>query len=354
MKTRYHAPALAALLSLLTGVGCHTVQARAAFKDGNRFYKEENWRRAIEQYEKALAHDPNYAEAHFYLASAQQALYRPGKEGDENKARLEQAIEHYTKAIEVNRSNTPNLQKVRQNALAMLTSIYSEPPYTDYQKALAYAQDLVKDHPEDSKNLYAIANLYEKFGKIQEAEDTYKRVVELNQKDVKACGALAAFYNKPLWDAQGAVWVEGSKGGRMAKFDLAIETLDRCANLDPADCSGHYKVATFFWDKSYRDPLLSDVQKEAYADKGLEAVDKALQCKPDYWEAIISKGLLYRVKASNAKNPKVRVQFLEQAQTLQKQAMELRKEQQAAASGGAPAASPAPGDVPPPPEGGTQ
>src|SRR6266545_5010044 len=106
MKTRYHAPALAAFLSLLTGVGCHTVQARAAFKDGNRFYKEENWRRAIEQYEKALAH-----------------------------------------------------------------------------------------HPNDAKNLYAIANLYEKFGKIQEAEDTYKKVSELNPKDTKACGALAAFYN---------------------------------------------------------------------------------------------------------------------------------------------------------------
>src|SRR6266581_4107009 len=315
MKTRYHAPALAAFLSLLTGVGCHTVQARAAFKDGNRFYKEENWRRAIEQYEKALA------------------LYRPGKEGDENKARLEQAIEHYTKAIEVNRSNTPNLQKVRQNALAMLTSIYSEPPYTDYQKALAYAQELVKDHPDDAKNLYAIANLYEKFGKIQEAEDTYKKVAELNAKDTKACGALAAFYNKPLWDEQGNIWVEGSKGPRRAKFDLAIATLERCASLDPSDCSGYYKVASFYWNEAYRDPLISDAQKETYCDKGLETVDKALSCRPDYWEAIITKGLLYRVKASNAKNPKMRLQFLEQAQTLQKRAMELRKEQQAAQGG---------------------
>jgi tetratricopeptide (TPR) repeat protein len=350
MKTRYHASVLVALLCLLAGVGCHTVQAKAAFKDGNRSYKEENWRRAIEQYEKALAHDPDMAEAHFYLASAQQSLYRPGKDDPENRARLDQAVEHYQKSLEVNRNNSPNLQKVRLNALGALTAIYSEPPLQDFQKALGYAQELVKDHPEDSKNLYAIANLYEKFGKIQEAEDTYKKVAELNPKDTKACGALAAFYNKPLWDTQGAVWVEGSKGGRMAKFDLAIETLDRCANLDPADCSGHYKVATFFWDKAYRDPLLSDVQKEAYADKGLEAVDKALQCKPDYWESIISKGLLYRVKASNAKNPKVRAQFLEQAQMLQKQAMELRKEQQ---PGQGAAASPAPGEVPPP-EGGTQ
>lgn len=343
MKTRYHAPALAALLSLLAGVGCNTVQAKAAFKDGNKLYREENWREAIERYEKALSHDPNMAEAHFYLASAHQALYRPGREGDENKMRLDEAIEHYTKAIELNRNDTPNLQKVRLNALGALTAIYSEPPLQDYEKALAYAQELVKDSPDDSKNLYAIANLYEKFGKIQEAEDTYRKVTELNPQDTKACGALAAFYNKPLWDEQGNIWVDGSKGARRAKFDLAVATLDRCASLDPADCSGYYKVAGFFWNAAYRDPLLSDAQKEDYADKGLEAVDKALSCRPDYWEAIITKGLLYRVKASNARNPKVRLQFLEQAQTLQKQAMELRKEQQAA-QGGAAAASPVPGE----------
>jgi tetratricopeptide (TPR) repeat protein len=350
MKTRYrHAIALPVVLALLAGVGCNTVRSKAAFKDGNRFYKEENWRRAIEKYEQALQFDPSMAEAHFYLASAQQSLYRPSKENDpENRAHLDQAVAHYTKSLEVNQKNSPNLLKVRLNSLGALTAIYSEAPLQDYEKALAYAQDLVKDHPEDAKNLYAIANLYEKFGKIQEGEETYKKVAELNPQDTKACGALAAFYNKPLWDDKGEVYVDGtSKGGRRAKFDLAIATLDRCANLDATDCSGHYKVATFFWDKAYRDPLLGDVEKETYADKGLLAVDKALSCRPDYWEAIITKGLLYRVKASNAKNPKARQAFLEQAQTLQKQATELRKDQQAAAGGGAAAAAtPVPG-VPP-------
>jgi len=313
MKTRYHVPALAALLSLLTGVGCHTVQARAAFKDGNRFYKEENWRRAIEQYERALSHDPDFAEAHFYLASSQQALYRPGKEGDENKARLDQAIEHYTKAVENNKNNTPNLQKVRQNALASLTSIYSEAPYTDYQKALAYAQELVKDHPDDAKNLYAIANLYEKFGKIQEAEDTYKKVADLNAKDSKACGALAAFYNKPLWEGR-------------SKFEQAIATLERCASLAPEDAGGYQKIASFYWDKAYRDPLLTDDLKDQYADKGLENVDKALKIKPDYIEGLIYKNLLLRVKAMATTNPRAAQTYLDEANMLRDQATELKKQ----------------------------
>ncbi len=119
-----------------------------------------------------------------------------------------------------------------------------------------------------------MANLYEKFNRVAEAEQTYEKVVEQNPKDVKACGALAAFYNKPLWDEQGQVWVEGtSKGARRAKFSSAIATLARCADIDTADPSGHYKLAMFYWDKAYRDPLLGDKEKNAYADKGIEAVN---------------------------------------------------------------------------------
>ena len=80
MRTRYRAPVLAALLPLvLLSVGCDLVRAKAAFKDGNRLYKEENYRRAIDEYERAVQFMPDFAEAHFYLASSQQSLYRPGK-----------------------------------------------------------------------------------------------------------------------------------------------------------------------------------------------------------------------------------------------------------------------------------
>lgn len=328
MRTRNDASALAILLLLSAGLGCARVQAKAAFKDGNKFYKEENFRKAIEEYDKAIRLEPNMAEAHFYLASSHQALYRPGKEVAENKEHLDKAIEHYQLSLEVNKDHTPNLKKVKTNALAALTGIYSEAPYQDYDKALGYAKKLVDENPNDSRNLYAMANLYEKFDKVPQAEEMYKKVVETNPQDAKACGALAAFYNKPLWDGK-------------SKFDDAIATLQRCASLDPNDPSGFYKVATFFWDKAYRDPVLNDAQKDEYADKGLEAVDQALKIKPDYWEAIISKGLLYRVKAQVTRNPRLRLQYLDQAQTLQKQAMDIRKEQQQqqASAGASPGAA---------------
>jgi tetratricopeptide (TPR) repeat protein len=335
MRTRFRAPLLVALLPLVVlGVGCNLVRAKAAFKDGNRLYKEENYRRAIDFYQNAVTLKPDFAEAHFYLASSHQSLYRPGKEGDENKMRLDKAIEHYERSLEVNKADSPNLKQLRLNTLGALTAIYSDPPLTNYEKALSYAEQLVKDNPDDTKNLYAMANLYEKFGRVTEAEQTYVKVTERNPSDAKACGALAAFYNKPLWDEAGGVWVENqSTGARRAKFDSAIATLERCAQLDASDPSGYYKLAMFYWDKAYRDPLIGDKEKNEYADKGIATVDTALAAKPDYWEAIITKGLLYRVKAQVSTNPAERKRYLDQAVLLQKQAIDLRKETQAAASG---------------------
>jgi tetratricopeptide (TPR) repeat protein len=307
--------------------GCAQVQAKAAYQDGNKAYKEENYKKAIEEYAEAVAKAPNMAEAWFYLGSSHQQLYRPGKETPENKQHLDEAIAGYKKALEVNTAGNENLAKVKINTLAALTAIYSEDPYKSYDDAKRYADELVRDNPSDAMNLYAMANLYEKFGRIQEAENTYRKVAELFPNDTKACSALAGFYNKPNWDEDGNVWAEESTKARRAKFDQAVSTLERCAALDPNDAGGWQKVASFYWDKAYRDPLLDDQGKEGYADKGLEAVDRALAIKPDYFEAVIYKGLLYRVKATVARNPVVRQQLIEQAQELQKQGLELKKKQ---------------------------
>jgi tetratricopeptide (TPR) repeat protein len=336
MRTRNHAPLLVAILALVVvGVGCELIQAKAAFKDGNKLYKEEDYRGAIKEYERAIALKPDFAEAHAYLASAHQSLYRPGRDDAENKMHLEKAIEHYEKSLEVNTRDTPNLEAVRVTALGALTGIYSDPPVEDFKKALEYAEELVKDNPDDTKNMYAMANLYEKFSQVDDAEATYLRVVRDNPDDPKACGALSAFYNKPLWDRDGNVWTDESQGARASRFEDAIQTMEHCATLDPEDPSGYYKVATFFWDKAYRDHTITEEEKNEYADLGIEAVDKALAIQPDYWEAIISKGLLFRVKAQVAPTRSDRKTYLEQAQILQKQAMDLRKEQQAAAEAAA-------------------
>ena len=102
MKRRFKALALFALVPLGPAGLLRKVQAKAAIKDGNKDYKDENFKQAIEDYERAVEHDPDFAEAWFYLGSSHQALYRPGKETPENKAHLEKAIDAYKKSLETN------------------------------------------------------------------------------------------------------------------------------------------------------------------------------------------------------------------------------------------------------------
>lgn len=321
-KSRVLLAALA--LPALLSAGCGRLMAKQAYRDGNKAYKEENYKKARDLYQRAVELDPNYSEAHFYLGSCWQSMYRPGKETPENKQNLEQAIAAYLKAIEVNSGATPNLKTVKQNALAALTGIYADEPYKNFDEALKYAQQLVAENPNEPKNLFAMANLYERFEHEVEAEAAYKKAVEVNPSDPKACAALAGFYNKPLWEGR-------------SRFEEAVATLDHCATLAPSDPAGYYKVAVFYWDKAFRDPLIDDKQKDQYADKGLEAVDRALGIKPDYVDGLVYKGLLLRVKAQVTSNPRLRQQYLDQAQTLAKQAKELRL-QQAAESAPAPTA----------------
>jgi hypothetical protein len=97
----------------MAGLGCNLLQAKMAFKDGNRLYKEENFKLAIEEYEKVCSLEPDFPRRHFYLASSHQSLYRPGKDTVENRMRLEDRDRATTsKSLEVNKAETPGLQKL--------------------------------------------------------------------------------------------------------------------------------------------------------------------------------------------------------------------------------------------------
>ena len=59
--------------------------------------------------------------------------------------------------------------------------------------------------------------------------------------------------------------------------------------------------------------------------KGLAAIEKALQLKPDYVEAIVYKGLLLRAEALLEKDPAKQQQLIKDATTLSEKANAMRK-----------------------------
>jgi hypothetical protein len=87
-------------------------------------------------------------------------------------------------------------------------------------------------------------------------------------------------------------------------------------------------VATYYWDKANRDFRLSDAEKMQMIQDGLVSVDKAIEIKSDYMEAIAYKNLLLRLQANVEKSPAKQQALLKEADRLRDMANELRKKQQ--------------------------
>jgi tetratricopeptide (TPR) repeat protein len=112
---------------------------------------------------------------------------------------------------------------------------------------------------------------------------------------------------------------------RQGDFPKTIEALNKAAALAPNNPQGYQLVATYYWEKTSKDHRLSDAQKKDYINQGLENVNKALQLNPSYVDALIYKNLLLRQEALVEKDRAKQLQLLDEAGTLQKQAIELRK-----------------------------
>ena len=317
---------MAVVLLALPVLNCTQMLAKAALREGHRLYKDASFRKAIDQYKLVLERDPGNVEGTFYLGSSYHQLYVPGK--NETKENLEEAIKNYSAVIVATAApDDPKFPILKKNALSALIGIYSDDPYRDFDKSLQYAGQLTSSEPGNIHNLFAMANLYEKFSKVSEAEAAYRKAFEQAPRDAQACGALASFYNKTLWDEKGVPLTDGKPG--RGRFTDAVSQLKICAELDPKDPKGYYTVATFYWDQCYRGPLLEDARKRALANEGMDFVNKALSIKSDFVEALIYKGLLLREQAKLTQNPATRNGLMEEAQVLQKKAIELKKQQDA-------------------------
>jgi hypothetical protein len=86
----------------------------------------------------------------------------------------------------VNDQSSANLKAVRTNTLgrspASIPTTLQELRDRAGVRAAAPA-----GQPDNPKNLYAIANLYEKFRKIDQAEETYKKVAEQTDRHYRRC-----------------------------------------------------------------------------------------------------------------------------------------------------------------------
>jgi len=292
------------------------IKAKKAFKAANQAYQAQDYKKSAESYEEAVAADPNLDAAYFFLGNSYDNLYKPSKKGDPaNDQLMEKAVNNYQKAAEkLSASAKPDDKKLGTLSLQYLVAAYGPDKLNDPAKAEPVVQRMIQLEPGEPSNYFALAKIYEDAGAYEEAEKVLQQAKEAKPTDPAVYMTLAGYYN------------------RQGHFDKTIEALEERAAKEPNNPEAFYTIATYYWDEAYRDFKLKEAEKRAFVGKGVEAVDHALQIKPDYMEALVYKNLLLRLQANLEKDPAKQQQLIKDADKLRDKAQELRKQKAAGVS----------------------
>ena len=302
---------LALVLAFATGlVGCSQygkLQAKRAFKEANVLYAQQEYKRASALYEEAIKNDPELSIAYFYLANSYDNQFKPSRKGEaENDGYLTKAIEYYKLASEKEQDPT-----LRKRSFEFLVAAYGPDKMNDPTQQEPIVNRMIELDPQDASNYFALAKIREDAGDYPAAEEVLLRAKTARPNDPQVYLQLAGFYN------------------RQEEFDKTIEALNQRAAIEPNNPEAFYTISTYYWDKAYRDFRLKEPEKKEFVMKGIEQVDKALQLKPDYMEALTYKNLLLRLQANLEKDQARQSALLKEADKLRDEALALQKRQAA-------------------------
>jgi tetratricopeptide (TPR) repeat protein len=316
MMRKFSSPAgICALVVLAIGVsGCSQIgvlRAQMAFRDANQLYQRQDYKAAAEKYEEAIAANPELNDAYFFLGNSYDNQYRPARRGEPtNDQLIDKAIANYKIAAQ-RASTEPN--NIRRLALQYLVNAYGADKLNDPSQQEPILRQMIEMDPSDPANYFVLANVYEQNGDYEQAEQLLVKARDVKPNDPSVYTTLAGFYS------------------RQGNFDKTMESLHQRAEREPNNPEAFYTIATYYWEKANKDYTVPQPERLNFVQEGYKAVDKAIQLKPDYPEALTYKGLLLRQEALLIKDPQRQQDLVRQADTFRDRAVEIQKKQRAGA-----------------------
>ena len=263
-----------------------SLKARMAYKQANTAYQTQDFKKAAELYEETIQNDPTQVQVYFYLGNSYDNLYKPGvTDNPANDALLAKAIQNYELAADKLSADKPDELITKKRSLQFLAAAYGADKMNDPAKAEPVLQRLIQLDPTDPSYYFQLAKIYEEAGVYDEAEKVLNMAKTAKPNDTSVYLELAGYYR------------------RQGQFDNTMTALQQRAANEPNNPEAYYTISTFYWDEAYHDSRLKDAEKKEYLQKGMDAVENALQIKPEYVDALVYKGLLLRLQATIEKDP---------------------------------------------------
>jgi len=261
---------IAALTLALSSLGCTKIQARMEIKAANEAYQKEDYAGALPRYQKARQIDPSFPDLDRMAGYCEIGMYVPDDKSPKNEAHADAAIQEL---------NT-YLQKRPDDRIARdaLINLYLNANRTT--QAIDYFRNYLQSHPADLEAVKSIATLYAKQGDFNESLNWYQKITLLDSKNPEA----------------------------------------------------FYIFGVVCYEKVSKNPPADVAQKVDIINRGKAVLQKAIDMKPDYAEAMAYLNLLWRQQALTETDPLKAQADIAQADAVRNRALAIINAKKAAAS----------------------
>jgi tetratricopeptide (TPR) repeat protein len=286
------------------------------FGKANSFFRENQYRKAITEYEATLKYNPNLTQAYRFLGESYKQLYKPGVDSALNKELEKKTLDALTKAYEIE----PNNKDI----------IYSLGDMYDKIKKFPEAEKLylriIQLQPENMSNYYVVAEFYKRYSGdnkevAKKAESMYLRRIETDPDNPQGYAYMATYLQE----------ASGGPEEVLKSYERASEFWQKRISLQPESAEAWLALGVNQWSRSFRFQFLSREDRMKQAQAALVSIQKAIDLDPNYPEPYAWMGPLYKAvlaKLEPEKEGRYNAEgdrYLEKFQELRKRAADKKK-----------------------------
>lgn len=313
--------AAAALAVIFAFAACQNISysklaANYHFGKANSYFRENQYRKAITEYEATLKFNPGMIQAYRFLGESYKQLYKPGVESAINKELEAKTLAALNKALEIEPNN--------KDIIYSLGDMYDK--IRKFPEAEKLYLRIIELEPEDMSNYYVVAEFYKRYSAdnkdiAKKAESMYLRRIETDP-------------DNPQGYAYMATYLQESAGGPeelLKSYEKAAEFWQRRITLQPDSAEAWLALGVNQWSRSFRFQFLSANDRLKMANEALKSISKAIELDANYPEPYAWMGPLYKAvlaKLEPEKEARYNAEgdrYLEKFQELRKRAAERKK-----------------------------
>src|SRR5204863_6140735 len=180
--------------------------------------------------------------------------------------------------------------------------------------AIQALSNYLKMRPEDRIARDALINMYLNANRTSQAIDFFRAYLTTHPGDLEAVKSIATLYAK------------------QGNFNESLNWYEKITLLDSRNPESFYIFGVVCYEKVAKNPPADLKEKVTIIEKGKDALQHAIDMKPDYFEAMAYLNLLWRQQALTETDPLKAQEDVRKADEIRGRALEIINKKKAEAA----------------------